>query len=133
MKKLKRNFLETNEHLSFNENNYFSIEKYYSIKDFGNPPNDFFTLWVVRANITLPTVLYIRAIYIKNSPKDKRNEPIEYVENFKIPIPKSRIGKDNEIPQKILIKNSKIFLWKLLFNIKPNVSSKLYCDIQHNN
>ena len=128
MKPIKRKLLDE-EILSFNMENNFIIERYFNPNKFIGLKSDSFKLWIDHSYDKIAEYLIIRAIYYDYSKNIESYESFENIEELRLLLPKEGILKHNEISTIIKTKESTKVLWKLIFQAKPSIISKLHISI----
>ena len=117
MKAIKRNFFDGDEILRFNASNNFEIERHFSAINKYFEKNILY-LWLDHSYEVIPNSIIVEAIYFDFSKKIEKYETVEYLEIFKVPLPKEGIMKQNEFSIPIKLKEDTKVLWKIKFKIK---------------
>lgn len=128
MKPVKRNFFQAKEKLFFNEENQHQITKYFIPNDLDvkNLINLDFEYSVASSRLN---TIEITAHYIDVSKCHTLYEPIEYLVDKKIMIPKDGIGKEDQITAVFPIMQDTKWLWKIDFKLKQKYNTILHLII----
>jgi len=126
MKAIKRKYLEVDEILSFNKQNNYKIERYFSDKLFNDFPKNKMNLWFDNTNNKHTEKVIITAIYFDYSKKIEKYEVVEYKDVFNVKIPTNGILKNNGFSIQIITKMNTKILWKLVFEIPSKTDFDVY-------
>jgi hypothetical protein len=127
MKTIKRNFLVTKENIRLNEINDFQVVRYFNLSHFNldgylNFHFDY-SEGIGAENIRL------EARYIDTSKSMELYEPLEFFEEFKMPLSLGDITKQNEVKVSLKLKEDSKLLWKIGIQILPRIETLLHLSI----
>lgn len=128
MKPVKRSFLKADEKLIFNKKNQYQITKYFIPNDLDvkNLVNLHFEYSEAESELN---TIEITAHYIDVSKCHALYEPMEYLVDKKIMIPKDGIGKEDQITAVFPIMQDTKWLWKIDFKLKQKYNTILHLII----
>lgn len=127
MKTVKRNFLIEEENIRLNKINDFQVVMYFN-------PSHFNLDEVLKLHIDYfesigTPKIRIETRYIDTSKKMELYEPLEYFEEFILPLPLEGILKKNELTLPLKLKEDTKYLWKIGIRVTPKTDTLIHLVI----
>ena len=127
MKAVKRNFLNVEESIRLNEINNFQVSRYFNPSYFNL--EDKLNLHFDYSEGLGAKSIRILAVYIDTSKRIKPYEGIEFIEEFKLPLPEGGITKKNALSVSLKLKEDSKVLWKIGIQIRLEINTLIHLTV----